>query len=45
VNILLFHVFMDLGGLPVAVVVAALWVLALLGVRNAFAGLLVARRA
>jgi hypothetical protein len=45
VNILLFHVFMDLGGLPVAVIVATLWIVALLGVRNAFGSLLVARRA
>lgn len=44
VNILLFHAFMDLSGLPVALVVTALWVGALLGVRDAFAGILVARR-
>lgn len=45
VNILLFHVFMDSSGLPVAVVTTALWVVALLGVRDAYTGILVARRA
>jgi putative oxidoreductase len=43
VNILLFHVFMDRGGLPLAVVVTALWVVAFVGVRDAFAGILVVR--
>ena len=45
VNILLFHLFMDLGGLPVALVVTALWAVVFVPVRPAFAGLLVARRA
>ncbi|MEO6994421.1 MAG: hypothetical protein ABI273_12375 [Lacunisphaera sp.] len=45
VNILLFHAFMDRSGLPVAIVAIALWIVALVGVRDAFAGLLVARRA
>lgn len=45
VNILLFHVFMDLGGLPVAIVAITLWIVALIGVRDAFAGIFVARRA
>ncbi|HEY4246142.1 MAG TPA: DoxX family protein [Lacunisphaera sp.] len=44
VNILLFHVFMDRAGLPVAVLTTALWIVALIGVRDAFAGMLVARR-
>lgn len=44
-NIVLFHVFMDLSGLPVAVVTTALWFFALLGVRQSFAGLLLARQA
>ena len=43
VNIVLFHALMAPEGLPVAVVVAILWVLAVLGVRTAFAGLLQAR--
>ena len=45
VNILLFHVFMDLGGLPVAIAATALWIVALVGVRKAFAGIFVARQA
>ena len=45
VNILLFHLFMDLGGLPVALVVTALWTMVFLNVRPAFAGLFVAQRA
>lgn len=44
VNIVLFHVFMDLGGLPVALAVTALWAVVFLAVRPAFAGLLAARR-
>lgn len=44
-NILLFHLFMDPSGLPVAAVVTALWVVALLGCRDAFTGILVARHA
>ena len=44
-NILLFHVFMDTSGLPVAAVTTALWISALLGVRHAFAGLLLVRQA
>ena len=43
VNILLFHVFMDRSGLPVAIVVAALWAVAFVAVREAFAGIFVAR--
>ena len=42
-NILLFHALMAPEGLPVAIVVAVLWVLAALGVRTAFAGLLQSR--
>ena len=45
VNILLFHIFMDPSGLPVAVVATAFWVVALFGVRDAFAGILVSRHA
>lgn len=41
-NILLFHVFMDRAGLPVAVVVSALWVVGFIGVRHAFAGIFAA---
>lgn len=43
INILLFHVFMDRAGLPVAGVVAALWLAGFHGVRAAFAGLFSAR--
>jgi putative oxidoreductase len=42
-NILFFHVFMDRSGLPVAVVVSALWLVAFQGVREAFSGIFVAR--
>ena len=42
-NIVLFHVLMAPEGLPVAIVVSVLWVLAAYGVRSAFAGLLQAR--
>lgn len=40
VNIVLFHVFMDRNGLPVALVVAALSLFLLWQNRSAFAGLL-----
>lgn len=43
VNILLFHIFMDRAGLPVAGVVAALWFVGFHGVRGAFAGIFAAR--
>jgi putative oxidoreductase len=39
VNILLFHLLMALGGLPLAIVVAVLWIAVFLSVRSAFAGL------
>jgi putative oxidoreductase len=39
VNILLFHLLMAPGGLPLALVVTVLWVLVFLSVRSAFAGL------
>jgi putative oxidoreductase len=39
VNIVCFHVFMAPSGLPLALVVVILWLLAFLGVRSAFAGL------
>jgi len=45
VNILLFHVLLEPGGLPLAVVVAVLWVIVFYGVRDAFAGLFADRRA
>jgi putative oxidoreductase len=40
VNILLFHLSMAPSGLPLAIVVTVLWVLAFLNVRSAFGGLL-----
>jgi len=40
VNIFLFHAFMQPSGLPLALIVMVLWVLAAIGVRSAFAGLL-----
>ncbi len=43
VNILLFHIFMAPSGLPIAILVAILWILAYLGVRSAFAGLFQSR--
>lgn len=43
VNILLFHVLMAPEGLPMALVVTALWGTVLFGVRHAFAGLWLAR--
>jgi hypothetical protein len=39
VNILLFHLHMAPGGLPLALLVAGLWLLVFLSVRSAFAGL------
>jgi len=39
VNILLFHLLMAPSGLPLAIVVTVLWVLAFLNVRSAFSGL------
>jgi hypothetical protein len=40
VNIFLFHCFMAPSGLPLATVVAILWVLVAAGVRPAFSGIL-----
>ncbi len=45
VNILLFHVFMDRSGLPVALVVTALWTVSFVAARSAFAGIFVAQLA
>lgn len=42
-NILLFHVFMDRAGLPMAAAVTVLWTLAALGVRHAYAGIFASR--
>ncbi len=42
-NILLFHVFMERSGLPFALFVSALWTVAALDVRSAFAGIFVAQ--
>jgi hypothetical protein len=39
VNILFFHAFMAPAGLPLALLVAALWIVVYLSVRSAFAGL------
>jgi len=39
VNIVLFHVFMDPAGLPLAMVASILWILVALNVRAAFVGL------
>jgi hypothetical protein len=39
VNILLFHLLMAPGGLPLALLVTALWLVVFLSVRSAFAGL------
>jgi putative oxidoreductase len=39
VNILLFHAFLAPSGLPLAIVVAILWVLVFAGVRQAFHGI------
>lgn len=40
VNIFLFHCFMAPSGLPLALVVAVMWVLVAVGVRPAFSGIL-----
>lgn len=40
VNILCYHAFMAPGGLPMAVILVVLWLLAAVKVRSAFAGLL-----
>jgi putative oxidoreductase len=40
VNILLFHVFMALSGLPLALFVIVLWLLVAASVRSAFTGIL-----
>jgi hypothetical protein len=40
VNILLFHILMEPGGLPAAAFAAILWIASLWNVRSAFAGLL-----
>jgi hypothetical protein len=45
VNILLFHSLMAPSGLPLAFVVAVLWILAALGFRPTFAALLSSRPA
>ena len=39
VNILCFHIFMAPSGLPIAIFVLALWLLAASGVRSAFEGI------
>jgi putative oxidoreductase len=43
VNILMFHAFMAPEGLPMAVVVTALWATVFFGVRQAFAGIWAAK--
>jgi hypothetical protein len=43
VNIFFFHALMSPSGLPLAIIVIALWFLAALNVRAAFVGLLQAR--
>src|SRR6516165_3532442 len=43
VNILLFHLLMATSGVPLAILVAVLWVLVFFSVRSAFAGLLQAQ--
>ena len=40
VNVLLFHLLMAPSGVPLAILVAVLWVLVFFSVRSAFAGLL-----
>ena len=40
VNIVLFHLLMAPGGLPLAMIVTVLWIVVFLSVRSAFAGLL-----
>jgi hypothetical protein len=42
-NILSFHIFMAPAGLPMAIFVAVLWVVAFLNVRQAFSRLFEAR--
>ena len=42
-NILSFHIFMAPAGLPLAVFVAVLWVVAFINVRQAFSGLFQSR--
>ncbi len=39
VNILCYHAFMAPSGLPMAVILSVLWLLAVINVRSAFAGL------
>jgi uncharacterized membrane protein YphA (DoxX/SURF4 family) len=39
VNIVLYHLFMDMSGIPVAIVVAVLWLFLVWRNRDAFAGL------
>jgi uncharacterized membrane protein YphA (DoxX/SURF4 family) len=39
VNILFFHAFMAPAGMPLALLVASLWIIVYLSVRSAFAGL------
>jgi putative oxidoreductase len=39
VNILCYHIFMAPSGLPMAVILLVLWLLAVVNVRSAFAGL------
>jgi putative oxidoreductase len=43
VNVVLFHLLMEPGGLPLAIVTAALWSLVFGSVRGAFAGIFAAR--
>ena len=43
VNILLYHILMAPAGLPLALVVAALWMVVFYTVRSAFAGIFAAR--
>ena len=43
VNILMFHAFMAPEGLPMAIVVTALWATVFSGVRPAFAGIWAAK--
>lgn len=43
VNIVLFHAFMAPNGLPMALIVSALWVLTAYGVRGVFVGFLRSR--
>ena len=40
VNIVLYHVFMDPAGLPLAIIASILWILAAWSVRIAFVGLI-----